>query len=78
MLGDWLNQCVEEWLADAGRLTSIEYSNRAASYIGETLYSGGTVTAVDPASGEVQIEVFIKNEAGEVITPGVATAVMAR
>jgi hydroxyacyl-ACP dehydratase HTD2-like protein with hotdog domain len=76
MLGDWLNQCVEEWLGDTGRLVSIEYSNRAASYIGETLRSGGTVTAVDPASGEVQIEVFIKNEAGEVITPGVATAVM--
>ncbi|MEQ9463197.1 MAG: hypothetical protein RJQ10_06020 [Haliea sp.] len=78
MLGDWLNQCVEEWLGNAGRLTSIEYSNRAASYIGETLYSGGKVTAVDPASGEVQIEVFIKNEAGEVITPGVATAMMER
>lgn len=76
MLGDWLNQCVEEWLGDEGRLVSIEYSNRAASYIGETLRSGGTVTAVDPASGEVQIEVFIKNEAGEVITPGVATVVM--
>ncbi|MFU8763414.1 MAG: hypothetical protein ACNA7T_02760 [Haliea sp.] len=76
MLGDWLNQCVEEWLGDTGRLVSIEYSNRAASYIGETLRSGGTVTAVDLASGEVQIEVFIKNEAGEVITPGVATAVM--
>jgi hydroxyacyl-ACP dehydratase HTD2-like protein with hotdog domain len=76
MLGDWLNQCVEEWLGDTGRLVNIEYSNRAASYIGETLRSGGTVTAVDPASGEVQIEVFIKNEAGEVITPGVATAVM--
>lgn len=76
MLGDWLNQCVEEWLGDTGRLASIEYSNRAASYIGETLRSGGTVTAVDPAGGEVQIEVFIKNEAGEVITPGVATAVM--
>ncbi|MFO7550923.1 MAG: hypothetical protein R6W80_05925 [Haliea sp.] len=76
MLGDWLNQCVEEWLGDTGRLVSIEYSNRAASYIGETLHSGGKVIAVDPASGEVRIDVFIKNEAGEVITPGVATAVM--
>jgi len=31
---------------------------------------------MNPANDEVQIEVFIKNEAGEVITPGVATAVM--
>ncbi len=76
MLGDWLNQCVEEWLGDSGRLLSIEYSNRAATYIGETLTSGGTVTAVDQAAGEVRIEVFVKNAAGEVVTPGIATALM--
>lgn len=76
MLGDWLNQCVEEWLGDSGRLLSIEYSNRAATYIGETLTSGGTVTAVDQASGEVRVEVFVKNAAGEVVTPGVATALL--
>jgi 3-methylfumaryl-CoA hydratase len=76
MLGDWLNQCVEEWLGDQGRLVSIEYSNRAATYIGETLTSGGTVIEVDPASGSVRVEVFIKNAAGEVVTPGVATAVL--
>lgn len=76
MLGDWLNQCVEEWLGDSGRLVSIEYSNRAATYIGETLTSGGTVTAVDQASGEVRVEVFVKNAAGEVVTPGIATALM--
>ncbi|HAN27864.1 MAG TPA: hypothetical protein DCP75_09125 [Haliea salexigens] len=76
MLGDWLNQCVEEWLGDSGRLVSIEYSNRAATYIGETLTSGGTVTAVDQASGEVRVEVFVKNAAGEVVTPGIATALL--
>jgi len=76
MLGDWLHQCVEEWLGDSGRLVSIEYSNRAATYIGETLASGGTVTEVSRASGEVRIEVFIKNAAGDVVTPGVATVMM--
>jgi len=76
MLGDWLNQCVEEWLGDSGRLVSIEYSNRAASYIGETLRSGGKVIAMDLDKRELQIEVFIINEAGEVITPGLATAVL--
>ncbi len=72
LLGDWLNQCVEEWLGEDGRLVSIEYSNRIATYIGETLYSGGTVTACRPEGGELDIEVFIKNEAGEVVTPGKA------
>ena len=72
MLGDWLNQCVEEWVGDDGRLVTIEYSNRAASYIGETLTSGGEVTAVDTDAGRVEVEVFIKNEQGDVITPGKA------
>ena len=74
LLGDWLNQLVEVWLGDAGRLTRIEYSNRLASYIGETLTAGGNVTAVDGNS--ITIDVFIKNGDGEVIAPGVATAEM--
>ena len=74
LLGDWMNQCVEEWLGDRGVLTGIEYSNRVASYIGETLVSGGTVTSYQPESGELVIEVFIRNEAGDVAAPGVATA----
>ena len=72
LLGDWLNQVVELWLGDEGRLTKIEYSNRQASYVGETLTAGGTVTAV--ADGKITIDVFIKNEAGDVIAPGIATA----
>ncbi|MDJ0879703.1 MAG: hypothetical protein QNI86_13885 [Halieaceae bacterium] len=74
LLGDWMNQCVEEWLGDGGVLTGIEYSNRAASYIGETLVAGGTVTSYEPSSGEVVIDVFIRNQAGDVVAPGVATA----
>ncbi|MEM7001265.1 MAG: hypothetical protein AAF529_10790 [Pseudomonadota bacterium] len=72
LLGDWLHQVVELWLGTAGRLTKIEYSNRQASYIGETLVAGGSVIQVDGA--QVTIEVFVKNQAGEVIAPGVATA----
>ncbi len=74
LLGDWMNQCVEEWLGDSGVLTGIEYSNRAASYIGETLVAGGTVSGYQPDSGELVIDVFIRNEAGDVVAPGVATA----
>ena len=74
MLGDWLNQCVVDWVADDGYLASIEYSNRKASYIGETLRSGGKVLSIDLDKHEVQLEVTIKNEADEVIAPGVAVA----
>ena len=74
LLGDWLNQCVVDWVADDGVLASIEYSNRKASYIGETLRSGGEVLSIDRDRGEVELEVTIKNEADEVIAPGVAIA----
>jgi 3-methylfumaryl-CoA hydratase len=72
LLGDWLTQCVIEWLGDDGELASIEYSNRKASYIGEVLRSGGKVLSADQETGAVELEMFIKNEADEVITPGVA------
>ena len=72
LLGDWLTQSVIEWLGDDGMLASIEYSNRIASYIGEALCSGGKVISSDQDSGTVEIEMYIKNEADEVITPGVA------
>ena len=72
LLGDWLHQSLEEWLGKDGRINKIEYSNRIASYIGETLTSGGTVTSCNRATGEAEVTVFIKNQAGEVITPGKA------
>ncbi len=73
MIGDWLHQCVEDWLGEEGRLVSMEYSNRIAAYIGETLHYGGNVIALDSDSQEAQVEVFIKNEAGEIVAPGEAT-----
>ncbi len=72
LLGDWLTQSVIEWLGDDGKLASIEYSNRQASYIGETLRSGGKVLSSEQDTGTVELEMYIKNEADEVITPGVA------
>jgi len=73
LLGEWLAQCVVEWLGDDGRLTIIEYSNRKAAFIGETLRSGGTVTAVEPTRREATIELYIRNEGDDVIVPGTAT-----
>ncbi len=72
-MGDWLTQCVIEWLGDEGTLASIEYSNRKAAYIGETLRTGGKLVSVEPDSGIAELELYIKNEADEVVTPGTAT-----
>ncbi len=71
--GDWLSQVALNWLGDNGVLTQFSYSNRRAAYLGETLTSGGTIQAINPRSGEVELELFIKNASKEVITPGKAT-----
>ena len=70
--GDWLNQVVVNWTGDCATLISFNYSNRRASYLGETLTSGGAITAIDTKSGAVDLEIFIKNEDCDVITPGTA------
>ena len=72
-MGDWLTQCAIEWLGDDGTLAAIEYSNRKAAYIGETLRTGGQVLSVEPDTGTAELELYIKNEADEIVTPGTAT-----
>lgn len=70
--GDWLSQVVVNWIGDDAALVSFGYTNRRASYLGETLVSGGTVTAVDSATGEVGLDIHLKNERGEITSPGSA------
>ena len=69
-IGDWMLQIVDEWMGEEGELLNITYSNRLASYIGETLTAEGTVLAV--TDGVVELELAVKNENGDVVTPGTA------
>ena len=73
LIGEWLAQCVVEWLGEDGQLMSFEYSNRKAAIIGETLRSGGTVSAMDAQRREVTIDLHVRNESDEVVAPGKAT-----
>lgn len=73
MLGDWLHQIVDEWLGDHGVIRSIEYSNRAASYVGDVLTASGVITAVDHDRGTAVIEVRLENQHGEKVAPGTVT-----
>ena len=70
--GDWLSQAVVNWIGDAATLVSFGYSNRRASYLGETLTSGGTITAINPATGDVAVDIHIRNERDEITSPGTA------
>ena len=71
--GDWLSQCVLNWVGDDGRLVGFDYSNRRAAYLGETLMTGGIITEINSDNHRVTVEIFVKNEAGEVTSPGHAT-----
>lgn len=71
--GDWLSQVAINWVGDEGRLVQFSYSNRQAAYLGEALTSGGVITAIDQDNHTVELDVFIKNERQEIITPGKAT-----
>jgi hydroxyacyl-ACP dehydratase HTD2-like protein with hotdog domain len=71
--GDWLAQCVTNWLADDGMLLRFHYSNRKATYLGETLVAGGRIIAIDAEQRLVTVELFVKNAAGEIASPGGAT-----
>ena len=70
--GDWLTQAAVNWAGDDGQLMEFEYSNRKACYLGASLTSGGVVKAVDAASGNVTLELFIMDEDGAVTSPGSA------
>ena len=72
LIGDWLTQCVIDWLAEDGQLISVEYSNRRASFVGDVLAASGVVRAVDQTSRRVELELFVRTEAGEVVAPGSA------
>ena len=71
--GDWLSQIVVNWVGEDAELLKFDYSNRRASYLGETLKSGGKVLKVDQKTGLVEVELFLKNEDGEITSPGSAT-----
>ena len=75
--GDWLTQAVFEWIEDNGEFIEFEYSNRKASYLGDTLTSGGEVTGIDRETGLVTLKLFIKNEQEAVTTPGQAVVRLA-
>jgi len=66
--GDWLTQVVIDWLGEDGSLVEFEYSNRRASMLGETLTAGGAIADIQGAT--VTLTLFIRNENGEITTPG--------
>ena len=75
--GDWITQVVLNWIGEQDELVRFSYSNRGAAHLGETLVSGGSVAAVDVAASLVQLDLYVANASGTIITPGTATVFLA-
>ena len=78
LMGDWLAQCVEEWLGDDGRMVQFEYSNRRAAFVGDVLLCTGKVSEVDKKSRTTTLTLEVRNESGDVLTPGRAVVQFTR
>jgi len=76
--GDWLAQCVTNWAGTDGRVLRFSYSNRRATYLGETMVSGGRITSIDAQNRKVSVELFIRNAEGAVTSPGSAVVELFR
>lgn len=76
--GDWLTQIVTGWLGEDGTLLEFEYSNRRASYLGDTLTASGRIVALDGATREVTIALEIRDQNGQITSPGKAVVRVAR
>lgn len=75
--GDWITQVALHWLRPDDELVRFTYENRVAAYLGETLTSGGSIAAIDIAASLVHLELFVRNEQGQITTPGTATVFLA-
>ncbi len=70
LMGDWLTQCVLDWIDQDATLVSFEYSNRKACYTGDVLHFAGKLVSVEPDTGLVTLELLITDQEGDAVTPG--------
>lgn len=76
--GAWLSQFVTDWAGPKGRMVALGWQNRGRAFPERDLTFRGRVTAVDPASGTVSLEVWEEDDTGAVLMPGTAKVVLPR
>jgi len=72
MHGAFLLQMVTQFAGLAGQVLEFGYSNRGKASPGDTLTLGGTVSAVTPADGSVDCEIWERNQNDQVCAIGTA------
>ncbi len=74
--GSWLTQYLTDWIGPRGRLRSVTWQNRVSAFPEQDLEFHGRVNAVDPETGEVELEVWEQTADGTVLMPGSAIVVL--
>jgi hydroxyacyl-ACP dehydratase HTD2-like protein with hotdog domain len=70
--GVYLTQSVERWLGPIVRLRSVDYRHLAPAYLGDSLECGGTLTASDPTTTTIELDLWVRKPDGTVTTSGKA------
>lgn len=70
--GAWLTQFLTDWCGSAGRLLGVTWQNRASAFPETDLEFHGRVTAVDPRTRVVDVEVWEQTSDGRILMPGTA------
>ena len=77
-MGDWMAQCVSNWLNDQGKILEFEYRNTQAAYLGDTLKSGGKVLSCIENKEVFLLELWIRDSDGNKVASGSAKIRLAR
>ena len=72
LMGDWMAQCVSNWLSDQGKICEFEYKNTKTAYLGDTLKSGGKVLSCIENKKVFLLELWIKDSEKNKVASGSA------
>ena len=61
LMGDWMAQCVSNWLKEQGKICEFGYRNIQTAYLGDTLTSGGKVLSRVENKKVLLLDLWIKN-----------------
>ena len=78
LMGDWMAQCVSNWLNDQGKILEFEYRNTQAAYLGDTLKSGGKVLSCIENKEAFLLELWIRDSDDNKVASGSAKIRLAR
>lgn len=80
LLWSYLHNLIREWAGEHGQIVKMNCQFRAPNVKGLILTANGTVTSIDEHDGTrgVELDVWIEDQYGNVLTPGSATVELDR